>query len=136
MIEDEKRIPTYRAFNPRATFFNFIPDLRAFIYEAGTDLLQRKSTQHIALQYLIAVLSKVDFPKSRLGLVAGTCLVLAAKFDELDNNVPLFEDILSSMLDSKNLKQFEQKFTSADLEQCETFLLGLLEWNLVQLTSY
>ena len=77
------------------------------------------------------MLSKVDFPKSRLGLVAGTCMLLAAKFDELDNNVPLFDDILSAMLDSKHLKQFEQKFASHDLEQCEAFLLGLLEWNLV-----
>ena len=136
MLEDEARIPTYRTFNPRATFFNYIPDLRAFIYEAGTELLQRKSTQHIALQYLVAVLSKVDFPKSRLGLVAGTCMLLAAKFDELDNNVPLFDDILSAMLDSKHLKQFEQKFASHDLEQCEAFLLGLLEWNLVQLTPF
>ena len=104
IIEDEKRITIFRHFKENATFFVQFPELRAYINEAGFDLLQRKTTLHLAQQYLIAVLSKVDFPKSRLGLVAATCLLLASKYDELDNNVPLFEDVLSTLQDSQHLR--------------------------------
>ena len=99
-------------------------------------MLQRKTTLHLALQYLIIVLSKADFPKPRLGLVAATCLLLASKYDELDNNVPLFEDVLSTVQESKHLKQFDRKFTHSDLEECEAFILKLLDWNLMQLTPF
>lgn len=95
-----------------------------WIKEVGGRLLLSKATIHIAVAYLDYVLGKQDMPRHRLCLVAVTCLYLAAKYDELDRNIPNLNDLLRAS---------SAKLSAArpdDIKECEVSLLRTLSWSL------
>ena len=53
------------------------------------------------------------------------CLFLASKYDELDDNIPLLKDFL---------KLTNNKFTYEEAIKCESYLLGVLNWDLMVVT--
>ena len=47
--------------------------------------------------------------------------MIAAKFDELDDNIPLIRDYMRVM---------KYNFNFEAIEECEKFILSILDWNL------
>jgi len=91
------------------------------IVEIGKSLNISTLTIHISVFYLDYCLSKIDLDTKLHKIVALTCLIIAAKYDELDRNIPINEDFIkASGLDV-------QKQTIID---CEMHLLEVLNWNL------
>ena len=64
-----------------------------------------------------------------------TCLVLACKFVERDDNVPLISDILKVMLHSIFQKRGYRSVTYEQVCSNELHLMASLEWDLYQPTA-
>jgi hypothetical protein len=85
------------------------------------------STFHIAVKYMDFVLSQKEYHHSKYQLIALTCLILAAKYDELDMNIPFPEDFA---------RIAKLPFHNYVIAQCEMLILDLLNWKLKVSTSY
>ena len=78
-------------------------------------------TAHIAIHYMDYVLSKIDFQLQMQSNIALTCLIIAAKYDELDCNIPSCE---------KFIKASKFNVSKENIHKCELQLLTILDWNL------
>ena len=141
------------------------------ICEVGDCLKQSRMTVHLAAEYMDRYLwlrlcsdgitkanSDVEFANRifeghSLDALTISCLLLASKFNEIDDNIPLIEEfckghgIVRDSLDSGNLAGhatnrrpqlqggLSRTYPSADeVESCEKYLLGMLEWDLNSVT--
>ncbi len=95
-----------------------------WVCEVGRNVHLSTPTIHIAVAYLDYVLAKQDVAKGQFHLVGLTCLVLAAKYDELDRNIPS----LSTFLRSAGPQLLGSR--AEDVKDCEMLVLRVLEWNL------
>ena len=60
----------------------------------GEKMKQRSITIHLAVSYLdILIQDEKVFDKTKADTLALTCLLLASKFDELDENIPLIREL-------------------------------------------
>ncbi len=65
-----------------------------WIFEMGEKLGQRIITTHLAVTYLDILLQDESiFTCIKSEVLPLTCLLLAAKFDELDDNIPLIREL-------------------------------------------
>lgn len=96
-----------------------------WIYELGDKLKQSTLIIHIAIAYLDIAMYKHTFHKKQLQLVALTSLLIASKYDELDDKIPLIRDF------QRATKSY---YTESAIKQCELFLLQLFDWKLVIIT--
>lgn len=83
------------------------------------------------------------FPHFSVECVATTCLILASKFDELDDNIPLIADftrafagVFPTIAKKYLLTKRTQLLRQRDLLCCEQYTLGLLQWDLNSTTVY
>lgn len=74
------------------------------------------------------LLSKYGSQRERYYMIATTCLELAAKYDELDRNIPSAQEFLRAASAKLPLSKIE------DLKECEIVCLRYLEWNLRVIT--
>ena len=128
------------------------------VCEVGECLKQSQLTIHLAVNYLdrfLAVKNKLypDIQGNRIKIalfrdhsldaVSMTCLLLASKFDEIDDNIPLISEftrahsIIKDRLEvefagKKGKSRIDLKYT--DISKCELTLLNILKWNLNTLT--
>lgn len=96
-----------------------------WIYELGDKLKQSTLIIHIAIAYLDIAMYRHTFHKKQLQLVALTSLLIASKYDELDDKIPLIRDF------QRATKSY---YTESAIKQCELFLLQLFSWKLVIIT--
>ncbi len=95
----------------------------------GKKLGQTISTMHLAVRYFdrtFSICQSGILPAS-YDLIALGCLVIAAKFDELDMNIPMMMDFICI---SKAPYSYE------NLRSIESELLTILEFDLMQPTVY
>ena len=97
-----------------------------WIFEIGEKLKQRSLTIHLAVAYLDILMHQPSFDQTQQDVQALTCLLLASKFDELDDNIPLIREF-QRIAKTKD-------FTYEDVTKCEVHLLRLLCWDLFKLT--
>ena len=113
-----------RFYNPTANYLKTRETLVDWIKEVTGRVQLSKPTFHIAVAYMDYVLSRNDFPKERIYLTALTCLVIAAKYDELDKNIPPLHDYIRVSMNKLPAARVE------DIKECEVVLLRILAWNL------
>ncbi len=113
-----------RFYNPTAQYIKSRRSLVDYLREVTARVQLSKSTLHIAVAYMDYVLSRHDFPKPKLPLIALTCLVLAAKYDELDKNIPPLHEYLRASVSRLPVARVD------DIKECEVVLLRVLAWNL------
>lgn len=87
---------------------------------------------HLAVKLLDRVFSLLggqpnEVSPSSYDLIANGCLLLAAKFEELDMKIPLIEDLIVT-------SRF--KLTYPQLKGVQSELLTLLDFDLMALTPY
>lgn len=85
------------------------------------------STFHIAIRYMDFILSQKEYHESKFQLIALSSLIIAAKYDELDINIPFPEDFT---------RIAKLPFHNYVIAQCEMLLLEILKWKLKIATSY
>lgn len=84
-------------------------------------------TFHIAVKYMDYILSQKEYHQSKYQLIALSCLVLAAKYEELDMNIPFPEDFA---------RIAKLPFHNFVIAQCEMLILEILNWKLKVSTTY
>ncbi len=82
-------------------------------------------TEHIAVAYLDLALGKNEFPAEKYAVVAVTCLWVAAKFYEIDPNIPFLGD-LQKAATTRGCRRLSE----CTIIDCEQRLLKALDWNL------
>ena len=140
------------------------------ILEVGDCLKQSRLTIHLAVEYMdryllhklssdsiVQASSEVEFAnrifdRHSMDALTISCLLLASKFNEIDDNIPLIKEyckghaLVRDSLDSGHLvaHQTGRPQLKAGLsrtypgvhaiEICEKYLLGVLEWDLNSVT--
>ena len=99
------------------------------IFSVGKKLGLSISTLHLAIKYLdkAFIICQAGIPPNSYELIALGCLVLSAKFDELDMNIPMMMDYLCI---SKSPFSYEM------LRNIESELLMILEFDLMLPTPF
>ena len=67
------------------------------------------------------ILSKNNLPSKDYNLTSLTCLILAAKYDELDRNIPSYDEFIRAASIGTTKEQ---------VTNCEVKLLEYISWNL------
>jgi Cyclin, N-terminal domain len=98
------------------------------IFEIGEKLRQRILTTHLAVVYLDILLQDTNiFEYIKQDLLPCTCLLLASKFDEVDDNIPLIREIQKVYARIRVIGYDE-------VVKAEMQLLTKLGWDLFKLT--
>ena len=128
------------------------------VCEVGECLKQSQLTIHLAVNYMDRFLATKNklypdiqgnrikisvFRDHSLDAVAMTCLLLASKFDEIDDNIPLISEftrahsIVKDRLEAEfagKKSKLRTDLSYKDMTKCELTLLNILKWNLNTLT--
>jgi hypothetical protein len=92
----------------------------------GDDLELITLTVHIAVKLFSRVLAATEVCKKRVPLVSITCLFMAAKYEELPDNIPRLDHILRYLPGSP-----QRMGVNADLiRDMEVMILKVLKWRL------
>ena len=119
---DERR---HRAYCPEARYLRFRRLLVDWMCEVGDELRLHNSTMHVAVLFLDRMLQSVTVAKSRLQLVAISCILIAAKLEEAEEHVPAVMD----------LNEFAQPGYSPDeIQGMEMQVLNQLGWSMGAVT--
>ena len=86
-----------------------------------------ESVLHLAVKYMDYILLQKEYSNSKYQLIALCCLAIAAKYDELDRNIPFPEDFT---------RLAKLPFRTFVLAECEMLLLKVLDWQLKVSTPY
>eukprot|EP00941_MAST-03F_sp_MAST-3F-sp1_P001180 g1180.t1 len=115
----------YRAYVPSAKYLRSRRVLVDWIADMCSDEKFRlaRITQHVAVMYLDRVLQRLDVPRERLTLVAACCLLVAAKYEEMETTVPT----LYELVQVTNHLHRECEFI-----EMETCVLDCLNWKLTE----
>uniref|UniRef100_A0A1Q3EW39 Putative cyclin b n=1 Tax=Culex tarsalis TaxID=7177 RepID=A0A1Q3EW39_CULTA len=93
-----------------------------FIRSVGEYEQLRRTTIHLAIYMLDAFMDNHNISDNRLNLVALTCVLLAAKIEENEPNVPSL---------SKLNELVQNQYPIADFSVLEVLLLKFFNWNLI-----
>eukprot|EP01087_Luapelamoeba_hula_P022627 TRINITY_DN815_c2_g3_i1.p1 TRINITY_DN815_c2_g3~~TRINITY_DN815_c2_g3_i1.p1 ORF type:complete len:506 (+),score=118.11 TRINITY_DN815_c2_g3_i1:753-2270(+) len=114
---------------PHPVFSADVAKYRAFLVEWMTQNSEYFGllplTVHIAINYLDTVLSRVTIHPSRFQLVAAVCLLMAAKHEEVDDNVPAMAQLNECC---------SNNFSVDIIQKMEVLLLNTLQWELMVVT--
>ncbi|XP_046385474.1 cyclin-J isoform X2 [Ischnura elegans] len=102
------------------------PQLISWIQKLSERLKLQNTTSHLAVYVLDIFMDNHDIEPSKLKLLAIVCLLLAAKFEELDSNIPKIS-VLKNKLDSD--------FAPTDFITMELVILKFLKWQLAHPTT-
>jgi len=129
MLSDEKEFSFTSYQEERRLSRALMKPAIDWLFEIGDFLRQTNLTTHIAIAYLErACLLGLDKGRSetKMRTLAFTCLLLASKYDELDERIPYVKDAI---------KKLKVDFGSyGEILACEELLLKSFHWNLVILT--
>lgn len=77
-----------KTYCPEARYLKFRRVLGDFLSEVSEDFGLSSCTVHVAIGYLDRFLQQANVARNRLQLVAMCCLLVAAKYEEAEENVP------------------------------------------------
>lgn len=112
-------------YSPEARHLKYRRILVDWMCEVGAKRGLNKSTMHVAVRYLDTLLQQIAVEKNRLQLFAICCLIIAAKYEEAEENVP----------SPAQLKHYAVNTYSTDLiQQMELLVLDKLNWTVSVVT--
>ena len=117
-----------RFYNPSASYIKYRGILVKWLRNLNNQFHLSRSNFHIAVMYMDYTLSRYNFTKYKYDLIALTCLLLAAKYDELDRNIPALNDLIDIA------KSKIPSVKANEIKQCEAYILKLFEWDLKVVT--
>lgn len=109
----------HRTYNPEARWLKYRRVLVDWMCEAGDEFNLHISTMHVAVMYLDRILHSVVVARNRLQLVAIACILIAAKYEEIEEDVPTLTDMN---------KHAQGVFSPRDIQQMEFEVLKKMNW--------
>ena len=83
----------HRTYAPEAKWLKYRRVLVDWMCEAGDEFGLHISTMHVAVMYLDRLLHTVVVARNELQLVAIACILIAAKYEEIEEVVPTLSDM-------------------------------------------
>ena len=110
------------------------------LLKRGADKFKMSAqTVHLALCYYDTLMAKNrDLNRlisTKWQLQAVTCLILACKFNERDDNVPLIQELIRVMLQQKVVLRSIITVTYEQVYSNELEVMARLEWDLFRVTT-
>ena len=129
ILVDEKN-QNYEFIQDQTEYSSLRKQLIEVLFEAGKRLRQTESTVYLAISYLDVILNTSNYmsksiSSSRYKFIAIVCLNIASKFDALDLNTPLPNELLRAS---------GWSFSYQELIFFEKEWLKILNWNLKAVT--
>lgn len=116
--EKETRLPSFTSSSPQLKLRRFLVDWLAVFSER---IKSSHGVLHLAVYYMDLFMDKFDIDERKLYLVALSCLLLAAKFEENEDKIPTISTLNAYV---HNL------FSAPEFHQMELLLLNFFSWNL------
>ena len=111
----------HRRYIPEESWLKFRRVLVDWMCEAGDEFQLHISTMHVAVMYLDRMLQSLQIPRHKLQLVAVACILIAAKFEEMEEVVPTISD----------MNRYAQRaFIPEEIQNTEVVVLNRLDWSL------
>ena len=115
----------HRRYVPEESWLKFRRVLVDWMCEAGDEFQLHISTMHVAVMYLDRMLQSLQIPRHKLQLVAVACILIAAKFEEMEEVVPTISD----------MNRYAQRaFIPEEIQNTEVVVLNRLDWSLTTFT--
>jgi hypothetical protein len=109
----------YRTYAPEAKWLKYRRVLVDWMCEAGDEFGLHISTMHVAVMYLDRLLHKVVVARNELQLVAIACILIAAKYEEIEEVVPTLSDMN---------RHAQWAFSADAIQKMEFEVLRKLNW--------
>jgi hypothetical protein len=122
MQKNEKK---HRVYNDTSKYLKHRRIIVDWMCEVGEEYKLSPLTIHCAVRYLDRVLSTLDVAKNRLQLVAMSCILIGAKFEEAEEVIPT----LAELNECSN-----NAYTVDALKEMEVSVLRHLNWCLSLIT--
>lgn len=119
----ELTLAHYKASSPQLALRRYLVDWLAIIFEK---MGSSYGILHLSVSLMDFFMDNHDIPEPQLHLVALTCFLLAAKFDEIENRIPTIEQLNSFVHNS---------FERAEFHEMELLLLDHFSWKIALPTS-
>lgn len=119
----ELTLAQYKASSPQLAVRRYLVDWLAIIFEK---IGSSYGILHLSVALMDYFMDNHDIPEPQLHLVALTCFLLAAKFDEIENRIPTIEQLNSFVHNS---------FDRSEFHAMELLLLDHFSWNVDLPTS-
>lgn len=116
--EKENYMMSYFLQSPQIDYRQYLVDLMCTIAESKG---LNKTTVHLSVYILDMFMDNHNIYPERLKLVALVCLLLAAKFEELECNVPKIADFNNVI---------KNQYPYNDFFSLELMILTFMDWNL------
>ena len=113
----ELTLPQYKASSPQLAVRRYLVDWLAIIFEK---IGSSYGILHLSVTLMDYFMDNHDIPEPQLHLVALTCFLLAAKFDEIENRIPTIEQLNFFVHNS---------FERSEFHAMELLLLDHFSWN-------
>ncbi|XP_031554295.1 cyclin-J-like [Actinia tenebrosa] len=116
--DKEARLPNFMAASPQLKVRRFLVDWLAIICEK---IDSSHGVLHLAVCYMDFFMDKFIIQESQLHLLALSCMLLAAKFEENEDKIPTIATLNKFVNDI---------FKQAEYHQMELLLLNFFKWNI------
>ncbi|XP_068165895.1 cyclin-J-like [Antennarius striatus] len=121
--QKELKLPSYNCQSPQLYLRRYFTDLVAI---TSNHFGLCPTARHLAVYLLDLFMDSFDVTVQQLHTVSFSCLLLASKFEDREEQVPRLDDLVSlNLVSSRNLV-----LTKKDLHHMELFLLENFNWNL------
>jgi hypothetical protein len=106
-LRDELKAPKMRFYSERVVFEGYLPMVyKYYFHDCHYSIEQRKGTLNLAFNFFVQVCSRLKSLEQRdLNLLVLSCLMIASKLDEIDNNLPSFSYLIGHYSDSRYILQ-------------------------------
>ena len=109
----------HRTYNPEAKWLQYRRVLVDWMCEAGDEFGLHISTMHVAVMYLDRLLHAVSVNRNELQLVAIACILIAAKYEEVEEVVPTLSEMN---------RHAQWAFSAEAIQRMEFEVLRKLNW--------
>jgi hypothetical protein len=109
----------HRTYAPDAKWLKYRRVLVDWMCEAGDEFGLHISTMHVAVMFLDRLLHTVVVPRNELQLVAIACILIAAKYEEIEEVVPTLSDMN---------RHAQWAFSADSIQHMEFEVLRKLNW--------
>ena len=132
LFKAEKRLTQSAATDSKDRLLNTTPEIHRkpsyferdrqalLIFSIGELLHQSQLTEHLAVSYIDRMIHQ-RYNKAGEELTAAASLLLASKFNEVDDNIPLLEELAKAHQNLSMVKWSQEEIRLREIEICHLF---------------
>ena len=105
------------------------------LIDMGKKFKQRDETTHLSIELMDRLFLSQDYrvevTKKNIQLYSLTCALIAGKYDELDENIPLISELQRHLSNLLTLNEMAPHFN--DVVECERQVMRFFNWDLMMI---